>query len=97
VGKGGYCSTIGICESKVSLVISKLFRLLSSIRPYAQTATAIWTAQGMFSDNEIEGRMAYIKANFGSLPSNITCLQEKGGLENPTDLIRKLKMHWKMW
>jgi len=27
VGKGGYYSTIGICESKVSLVISKLFRL----------------------------------------------------------------------
>jgi len=34
--------------------------------------------------------MAYIKANFGSLPSNITRLQEKGvSFENPIDLFRR--------
>jgi hypothetical protein len=43
-----------------------------------------------FSDNETEGRLAHIKANFGCLPSNITQLQEKVmTLKNPIHLVRK--------
>jgi hypothetical protein len=52
------------------------------IRPFGLLKT--------FSDNETEGRLEYIKANFGCLPSNITQLQEKViTLKNPIDLVRK--------
>jgi hypothetical protein len=48
-----------------------------------QDAMAVRTAHDLFRDNEIEGRLAYIKANFGCLPPTITRLQEKGvTLEN---------------
>jgi hypothetical protein len=44
----------------------------------------------MILDNKVEGKLAYIKANFGCLPSNTTHLQEKGvTVENPIDLVRK--------
>jgi hypothetical protein len=57
-----------------------------------QDATAIRTAQDMFKDNEIEGRLAYIMANFGCLPPTITRLQEKRvTLEISIALVRKTK------
>lgn len=44
----------------------------------AQDARAIQIVQELFSDSEMKGRLAYIKANFGSLSSTITRLQERG-------------------
>jgi hypothetical protein len=49
----------------------------------------------MILDNEVEGRLAYIEANVGCLPSNTTRLQEKGvNVENPIDLVRKTENAW---
>jgi hypothetical protein len=35
-------------------------------------------AQEQFSCNEMDGEMAFIKANFSSLTEGIKCLQDKG-------------------
>ncbi|PSN31351.1 hypothetical protein C0J52_25994 [Blattella germanica] len=43
-----------------------------------EDARAIRTAQEVFKDDEMEGKLAYIKTNFGSLPSAIDRLQERG-------------------
>ncbi|PSN31871.1 hypothetical protein C0J52_26289 [Blattella germanica] len=43
-----------------------------------EDARAIRTAQEVFKDDELEGKLAYIKTNFGSLPSDIHRLQERG-------------------
>ena len=39
---------------------------------------AIQRAQELFSDSEMEGKLAYLKANFGFLSSTIAKLQESG-------------------
>ncbi|XP_068082541.1 uncharacterized protein [Anabrus simplex] len=44
----------------------------------AQDTRAIEIAQEMFSADDVQGKLAYIKANFNSLPSAITLLQERG-------------------
>lgn len=55
----------------------------------AQDARAIQIVQELFSDSEMQGRLAYIKANFGSLSTTITRLQERGvTLEKMISLVR---------
>lgn len=44
----------------------------------AQDARAIQIVQELFSDSEMQGRLAYIKVNFSPLSTTITCLQERG-------------------
>jgi hypothetical protein len=55
-------------------------RSLSVRQPFdhAQDPTVIRSAQDGFSDIETDGRLAYVKANFGCLPSDIARFYEKG-------------------
>ena len=51
-------------------------------------AAAIASAKLLYSDCEIEGQLAFIKANFNSLTQGIARIQEKGAsLENSLTLL----------
>ncbi|PSN41006.1 hypothetical protein C0J52_16064 [Blattella germanica] len=55
-------------------------------------ARAIRAAQEVFKDDEMEGKLAYIKTNFGSLPSAIDRLQERGiALANSLALVKDVQ------
>ena len=57
-----------------------------------EDARAIRTAQEVFKDDEMEGKLAYIKTNFGSLPSAIDRLQERGiALGNSIALVKDVQ------
>jgi hypothetical protein len=52
---------------------------------------AIEAAQEQFSCSEMEGRLAFIKANFSSLTEGIKCIQEKGAtLEDSLALVKNI-------
>jgi hypothetical protein len=56
-----------------------------------EDARAIEVAQEQFSCTEMEGRLAFIKANFSSLTEGIKCLQEKGAtLEDSLALVKRI-------
>ena len=56
-----------------------------------EDARSIEAAQEQFSCIEMEGQLAFIKANFSSLTEGIQCLQEKGAtLEDSLALVKKI-------
>ena len=56
-----------------------------------EDARTIEAAQEQFSLIEMEGQLAFIKANFSSLTEGIQCLQEKGAaLEDSLALVKKI-------
>ena len=64
-------------------------RVIETLNP--DDATAIDMAKTLFSNSEIEGQLAFIKANFSSLTQGITRVQEKGAsLESSLTLVNKI-------
>jgi hypothetical protein len=61
-----------------------------------EDARAIEAAQEQFSCTEMEGQLAFIKANFSSLTEGIKCLQEKGAtLEDSLARVEKKPVIWR--
>ncbi|PSN46032.1 hypothetical protein C0J52_15799 [Blattella germanica] len=74
---------LNLCETPVSD---------KGIAALAEDVRAIRTAQEVFKDDEMEGKLAYIKTNFRSLPSAIDRLQERGiALGNSIALVKDVQ------
>ena len=55
----------------------------------SDSAASIKVAQDLLSNSELQGKLAYIKSNFGFLPRIITSLEQCGcPLSNQVDLVK---------